>query len=44
MATNNTSAESGAPEKPKNFPIPEFVNDGETPGDVNLVSAIATFC
>ena len=23
---------------------PEFVNDDETPGDVNLVSAIATFC
>jgi hypothetical protein len=25
-------------------PGAEFVNDDETPGDVNLVSAVATFC
>ncbi len=25
-------------------PIAEFVNDDETPGDVNLVSAVVMFC
>ena len=25
-------------------PNTEFVNDDETPGDVNLVSTVATFC
>lgn len=29
---------------PRDVEQPEFVNDDETPGDVNLMSVAATFC